>query len=592
MKLINSIILILCTISHTLTRTVQFSVISFGVEVKLNVVGNILLMIKEDSGIPLWTLTTEIPDEDVTYNYIQDNVEDVSRTLKKGAITTHNELIGRQVTEYEMLEFNYPDEPKWDRSIGQTNLFDDTYIPTFVFSGYNTFFIDGSYVKFSKIIVFLKDEYFTFENIPSSGKNDDEDKFQFKIELPGDGIYNRNVLKFRPSSYDPVFFRQILYGDILHAIGNPAHESVAARVYQDNGIGVGLYVLQEDCTTESFIRTAFFGDPTSGTIKPYDQSVIYDCSTGADFNYHDPNWLGSFQNNTFDLKVELLEMTRQLDLLDVNNENSVKAFDENWLDLDVLFKALALEYLAGHWDSYWFLTTNFVTYHPYDEFIGGPGWYDKFKYYFIDQDFDQTWGVGMSSQLDPSTFPKRSYKDFVGINWKELNPNEPYDADTRIIIDKLIGCNSLDKNAQCYSKTLFENHLKKIVKYIFNPIALGNKIDAYKERLRPEILWDTEEIVRQHTGTEQKFHFNINDFDSNINSGNYQGSVNPWGLKDWVATRADTVCKEFGINYNEATLIDNNGHAKISLGISITPGYISKYTTLFFIIISLYYYLL
>jgi len=587
MKLLTStVVLVGGIIGHTFARSVQFSVISWGNDVKLKVGDNVVQMAKADPTIPLWTTTAEVSDKEFTYHYVQDNADDVERTLKEDVNTTYNELIGRAVTIYDMVEFKYPDEPKWDRSIGKTKLFDDTYIPTFIFSGYGNFFItgDGATVNFSKVIAILKDEVLQFDNIPSSGKNGDEDKFQFKITLPGDGIYNRNVLKFRPSSYDPVFFRQILYGDILHAIQNPAHESVAARVYQDNGVGIGLYVLQEDCTTESFIRTAFYGDPSSGTVKPYDQSVIYDCSTGADFNYYDPNWLGSFQNQTYDLKAELLEMTRQLSILDVNDEDAVKNFDDKWLDLNTLFKALALEYLAGHWDSYWFLTTNFVTYHPSEEAEGGTGWYSKYKYYFVDQDFDQTWGVGMSQQLDPATFPQRSYKDFVGIDWANLNPNEEFDASTRVIVDKLIGCNSPDKQAQCYSKELFENHLKKIVKYIFNPVALGRKIDAYKERLRPEIIWDTQEVQRQHMGEEQKFHFTVADFDNNIDSGNYQGSVNPWGLKDWVAARADTVCKEFNIDYDDATLTDNLGH-DISGSSNMIP---SLLTTLFLLILTIF----
>jgi len=584
----NSIILIGGIIGHVFARNVQFSVISFGSDVKLNVGGNPIQMNKADPTIPYWTVTTEVSDDELKYHYVQDSVDDVERTLKKGEKTTYNELIGRQQTIYNMVEFQYPDEPKWGRSIGRTKLFDATYIPTFVFSGYGNFFVAGDIGTFTKVIVFLKDEILTFENIPSSGKNGEEDKFQFKITLPGDGIYNRNVLKFRPSSYDPVFFRQILYGDILHAIENPAHESVAARVYQDDGVGIGLYVLQEDCTTESFIRSAFYGDPASGTIKPYDSSVIYDCSTGADFNYNDPNWLGSFQNNTYDLKAELLEMTHQLNELNVNDENAVKNFDENWLDLDTLFKALAVEYLAGHWDSYWFLTTNFVTYHPSEEFDGGPGWYSKFKYYFVDQDFDQTWGVGMSKQLDPATFPTKSYKEFVGLDWANLNPEEEFDSDTRVIVDKLIGCNSTDKNAKCYSKTLFETHLKKIVKYIFNPDALGKKIDSYKDRLRPEIIWDTEEVKRQHTGEVQQFHFTINDFDNNINSGNYQGSVNPWGLKDWVAARADAVCKEFNIDYKEANLVDSYGYG-MSAAFTITPSILTTLTTLLFILSTMIY---
>ncbi|KAG4105624.1 hypothetical protein H8356DRAFT_1026826 [Neocallimastix lanati (nom. inval.)] len=590
--LINSLVLFGGIIGQTIARSVKFSVISFGNDVKLNIGGNLTPMAKSDPTIPLWSATVDVPDSDINYFYVQDLQNDVQRTLKAGATTTYNELIGREITEYDMVEFTYPDEPAWGRSIGKTKLFDDSYIPTFIISGYGNFFVEGvGSTTFSRVIVILKDEVFSFNNIPTSGKNDDEDKFQFKITLPEDGIYNRNVLKFRPSSYDPVFFRQILYGDILHAIGNPAHESVTCRVYLDNGVGIGLYVLQEDCTTESFIRSAFYGDPSTGTIKPYTPSVIYDCSTGADFNVNDPNWLGSFQNNTYDIKAELLEMTRQLDILDVNNEEEVKSFSENWLDLDTLFKALALEYLAGHWDSYWFLTTNFVTYHPSEETEGGTGYYSKYKYYFIDQDFDQTWGVGMAQQLDPSTFPTRSYKDFVGLDWANLNPDEEFDSDTRVVIDKLIGCGVADKNANCYSKSLFEKHLKKIVRYIFNPTALGNKIDAYKDRLRPEIIWDTEEITRLHAGKIQKFHFNINDFDNNINSGNYQGSVNPWGLKDWVATRADVVCNEFNIDFNEASLTDSNGNTVITTsdGIKITPNIVSKFIYLLITTFALLY---
>jgi len=226
-------------------------------------------------------------------------------------------------------------QKKWDRSLGQTELFDETYIPTFIFYDYGNFFIKGTTTHtFSKVVAILKDNVFSFNKIPSSGKNGDENKFQFKITLPGEGIYHRNVLKFRPSSYDPVFFRQILYGDIAHAIGNPAHESVTARVYQSDGVGIGLYVLQEDCTTESFIRTAFYGNEEDGTISPYTKSVIYDCSTGADFNYKDPNWLGAFQNDTYDLKEELLEMTRQIYILDINDADQIKELDENWLELD------------------------------------------------------------------------------------------------------------------------------------------------------------------------------------------------------------------------------------------------------------------
>jgi len=542
--------------SYVKARIVEFSVIAFCSNVQLNLNGEIVSLSKETDDIPLWKASHESGDGNLTYNYVCDGTEEkVKHTLAASETKTHNELFNREKTIYVLPKFGYPNTKKWNRSLGQTELFDETYIPTFIFYDYGNFFIKGvTSHTFSKVVAILKDNVFTFEDIPTSGKNGDENKFQFKITLPGEGIYHRNVLKFRPSSYDPVFFRQILYGDIAHAIGNPAHESVSARVYQSDGVGIGLYVLQEDCTTESFIRTAFYGNEADGTILPYTKSVIYDCATGADFNDEDPNWLGSFQNDTYDLKQELLEMTRQIHILDINNAEQIKNLDENWLELDTLLRALALEYLTGHWDSYWFLTTNFVTYHPAEETEGTQYNYSKYKYYFIDQDFDQTWGIGMSEQLDPMNFPKKSYKDFVGLDWANLNPDESFDAHTRIIVDKLIGCNSSDRNAQCTTRTYFESHLKSIVQHIFNPVALGGRIDAYKERLRPEVIWDTEEVVRQHVGTKKLYDFKVSDFDSNIDSGNYLGSLVFWGLKDWIKERANSVCQEFGFEYDKVAL--------------------------------------
>ena len=240
----------------------------------------------------------------------------------------------------------------------------------------------------------------------------------------------------------------MLYGDIAHAIGNPAHESVAARVYLSDGTGFGLFILQEDCTTESFINSAFYGKQ-DGTIEPHEMSPIYDCSTGADFNVNDENSLGDFQSFEGDPKAELLEMTRQIDQLNIMDDEAVKSLDENWLELDTLFRALALEYLAGHWDSYWFMTTNFVVYHPAEETEGTQWNYSKYKYYFIDQDFDQTWGSNMKASFEVNVYPTRQYDYYINRPveyWKTINADEInsegklLEKGTRVILNKLIGC--------------------------------------------------------------------------------------------------------------------------------------------------------
>jgi len=374
-----------------------------------------------------------------------------------------------------------------------------------------------------------------------------------RVELPNGGIHHRDVLKFRPSSYDPVFFRQMLYGDIAHAIGNPAHESVAARVYLSDGTGIGLYVLQEDCTTESFIRTAFYGDPDTGSIKQYQKGPIYDCSTGADFDVNDPNYLGDFQSSEgpTDMKIELKEMTNQIALLDIQNPEAIKNLDENWLELDTLFRALALEYLAGHWDSYWFMTTNFVVYHPTEEVEGVENSYTKYKYYFIDQDFDQTWGSNMKETLAAVTYPTKFYTEYINKPvefWKAVNADEgELEKGNRVILNKLIGC---DGGETCQTKTYFENHLKNIVQHIFNPVAIRRKAEGYRDRLSEEVFWDTN-LNRLHVNPASQFHFTYDDFIRNIDQPT---GAFPYGIIDWTEKMANLVCEKFDMEYDSVPL--------------------------------------
>jgi len=548
----------------------DFAVVSFDGECQLSTGGQTFPMTQDPSGAPLYRATANVA-ENSKYNYICGGKPDVERTLVGNK--TYNELVGRQLTMFDMPEFGYPNAEPWKRSIGRTELFDPTYVPIVIIDTPQQFFVNGrGNAKFNAISFILKENVFTFNNVPTSGKNDDEDKFQFRVTLPGDGIFHRTVLKFRPSSYDPVFFRQILYGDIAHAIGNPTHESVAARVYLSDGTPIGLYVIQEDCTSESFIRASFYGDK-SGNVRDFVKSPIYDCSTGADLNPNDPNQLGGFQSdNPQDMKVELLELANRLATLDVNNLDAVNDFDQNWLDLDTLFRALALEYLAGDWDGYWFLTTNYVMYHPDEEKEGQQWSYTKYKYYFIEQDVDQTWSVGMKETLDPQNYPHKTYDQLINLDWKTVNADQGgIDSETRLILTKLLGC---DGQPNCITKEYFENHLKSIVQHIFNPVAMKRKTDGYKERLSEEMKWDLD-TPRLHKGTKQQYQFTWTDFEKGIESSNYIGSKFLYGILDWTAAICDTVCKQFGIEYDKVPYDPASAAAakveKIDAGTKLDP---------------------
>jgi len=77
---------------------------------------------------------------------------------------THNELIGRATTIYDMPEFGYPNTDPWTRSIGRTELFDPDYVPTVIIDTDENYFVDPNWSgEFNKVIFILKDNVFKFK---------------------------------------------------------------------------------------------------------------------------------------------------------------------------------------------------------------------------------------------------------------------------------------------------------------------------------------------------------------------------------------------------------------------------------------------
>jgi len=475
------------------------------------------------------------------YHYVHDGIsEDFERVFTGELVDrTYNDFFGRKDTIKPLYQFGFPTNKKWERSIGKQELFDDTYIPTIYVEGGLNFFKTAPFgtTMVNKVTFFLKDNVHYYRQVPLSCKNRNEDKFQVRFGLPADSNnknpLKRSILKLRASSQDPAFMRQLIYSDILHAVGNPTHESVTCRVYSD-GIGIGLYVLQEDVTTKSFVRSAFYGNEKTGKISVSTEELgsPLDCSTGADFQL-DGNY-NAFQPMEGYSNANIVKLIEAMNKVDPNNKDDLKNFSEKWFDLDIFFKALAMEYLAGHWDSYWYYTTNFAMYDDPKESSES-----NVKYYFIDQDFDLTWGLGLSDTVNRfgKEFPAQSYKNDVHRVWNVGSNDGP----DRYAVDKFLDDNTLTKG-------MFEAYLVSIVKHIFNPVAMRAKVTAYAERIRPELLWEYNEVQKQFSSSNiKKYNFNIEDFDVNIEKG---GKYHYWGIMDWTEMRANAVAQEFNFKYD------------------------------------------
>jgi len=544
-SLLYTSILLFTIIGNIYGRTVTFSLIAFGNQVSVSYNGqNVDMTPVNDYSRVYQAVCNNCPDGEFEYQYSVDGVaEQFVRKLPAGQTTTHNEFYGRELTVSPLKGLGYPkDKPLWTRTIGKTPLFDDSYIPTVIIDDASRdYFVTGNDTyTIGRFTIILKNDIFTETNVASKAQNRYEDKFQWRIKLENK-LYKRKVFKFRANPNDPVFFRQQLYGDIMAAIGNPVHNQIVVRCYLHDGTPLGLYLMIEVSNSNSFIKSQFYGNRETHKIKEPAQGLgsPLDCHMGSDFVVGGPYTKFEAQVKDGKTNEKIAYLSDAISALDVNNEEAVKKFSKEWLDLDVLFKALAMEYLTGHWDSYWMYLTNYVMYDDPSESTE-----NTFKYYFIDQDFDLTFGLNLSSDVNTwgLDFPLQSYKTLVEKVW---NVNEYVKSD-RVLIDKFL------KGG--YTTQMFENHLVDIVKHVFNPVALGRRIDEYVRRYASEVEWDyTQE--RLHLGgdpTKTRYVWTVNDFYENLDET--PKSSTKWGLRQYISMRAQAVANEFQFEWDSVPL--------------------------------------
>jgi len=529
-------------IANAYGRIVHFSLITFGQEATVTFNGNTLPLQPVDNFSGVRGASAICPDEEFEYTYtLNGKAEGFTRKLPAGELTTHNEFFGRKETVSPLKGMGYPiDKPQWTRSIGKTEVFDDSYIPTVILDdGSRDFFITGNDTwVLGRFTLVLKDEIFTEENVPTKAQNRYHDKFQWRVKLEKK-IHKRKVFKFRSNSADPTFFRQSLYADMVAAVGNPVHNQVIVRAYLSDGTPIGLYLMIEVTSSRSFIKTQFYGNEINGKINVPETGLGFplDCATGADFNKNGN--INSFRYSEGENNKKIKYLIEAMNELDVNNESEVKNFSNKWLDLDTFFKALALEYLTGHWDSYWMYTSNFVMYDAPEESTK-----NTYKYYFIDQDFDLTFGIGLSEKVNTfgDQFPSQSYKTLVDRVWSV----EAYDGPNREAIDLFLRGG--------VTTQMFENHLIDIVKHVFNPVAAGRRINEYVRRYSSEVEWDYG-LERLHIGNnpnKTRYVWNINDYYENLEDT--PKASTPWGLKQWISMRAKAVASEFNFEWDQVPL--------------------------------------
>ncbi|ORX49652.1 hypothetical protein BCR36DRAFT_583722 [Piromyces finnis] len=540
----NILLLLVLCVSSALCRTVTFKIISFGskVQVKINKSKYTLKPLNNDEILYAGKLSTA-PEGKFNYHYIVDGKEEnFNRVFDANASTTYIEFFERKDTVKKLKTFSYPNN-NWNRSIGKTELFDDSYIPTIHITGKTADELftkpQNKYYTLEKVTFYFKNSKKVVTNVKANPKNKNFAKFQIKMNINSkNNVYGRYLLKLRNGGEDPTNLRQFIYGNIIQALGMPSIHSNMVRVYY-NKKPVGFYTLQEEAYSDSFIRAEFYGNSTTQAINaPSKLGYALDGSCGADFEYHpdDMTYYWPFAEKSGESKDRLVALCGAISKLNVNSSSAVKKFEQQWFDIDTFHKAMAMEYLTGDWDGYWYATSNFAVYDDPNQSTK-----NTYKFYFITQDHDETFGVGLCPPHNTVgyNFPKISYTTMLNREWHVV----PDDADHRTLVDKFIaGSPALQKR--------FQNTLISIVQNIFNPVAFRNVVSSYYNRYQPEMKWDFS-FKRSYTPSAAAAagspNYTYNDFETNMEKK--VGGLE-WGLYEWVSLRAEAIKKEFCITWN------------------------------------------
>lgn len=220
--------------------------------------------------------------------------------------------------------------------------------------------------------------------------------------------------------------------------------------------------------------------------------------------------------------TQLIQFMKDLADFDVASTSAIKYWNAR-LDLDGFLRNMAMEYLAGSWDAYWYSGSNYFIY--FNPTLGEEP--NKGRWQWISTDFDGTFGDG-----DPTDI-LTTYQAYAN-----------FDGHDRPMISKLILANK-DINAR------FEQILRETVGWAFKPEGLFPRLDAYERMLAWDVAWDDSLNVRRANYPGKTNGWTENDFHGSINGAVKDMNL---GIKPWIKERVVGLEAQFGFKVQPGTL--------------------------------------
>ncbi|KAG0346122.1 hypothetical protein BG004_002411 [Podila humilis] len=392
---------------------------------------------------------------------------------------------------------------------------------------YKDYRVDFRFIS-SKTIHSVKNV--TFSTSGKSSKEHSKQAFAFKFDTDyNQTFFSRPNIKLRSMVQDPTMMREKLYIDMLNSVGVPTQQGAWVRLFV-NDAPYGLFLMVDDIKPSFLKQTVHQGNPF---VKTGSLIQMNAWKTKATLEYLGPT-TASYDPNTYisqnegnnppnDLLGELIKFMADLrDFNPATTPNPIGYFNETRLDLDGFLRSMALEYLMGGFDMYWWQGSNYFMYK--NPTMAAPAG----KWQFIPTDMDGTFGSGYPYSNIPS------YTKWADFTQPAMG--------ARPLVQKLI----LDNGE---IGALWKQIVKEIVQTAFKPQALMPRIKVYNQMLQLDAQWDLS-TPRLSPGEAPKYTFA--DFNANV----YNRTTGmQFGLESWINTMTSQIAAELGFTIPDA-LVD------------------------------------
>ncbi|KAG0331103.1 hypothetical protein BG004_001824 [Podila humilis] len=390
-----------------------------------------------------------------------------------------------------------------------------------------------------------------------SGKSSMEfNKQAFKLEFDtayNQSFFSRPSIKLRSESSDPTMMREKLYIDMLNTVGVPTQQGVWVRLFVDSK-PIGLYLMVDDIG-KSFLKQTIHNGQILERGSLYQMNAP-EVDIQGDLVYHEqpPKAVGEeggkeenpddsvypaevYKNknlgaNPIDAPMtQLIQFMKDLAGFDVASTSAIDYWNGR-LDLEGFLRNMAMEYLAGSWDAYWYSGSNyFIYFNPTLTGGGGGGGGDslmnKGRWQWISTDFDGTFGDG-----DP-TDTLTTYQTYADFSKHD-----------RPMITKLI-LNNKQIN------TRFEEVLREVVGWAFKPEGLFPRIEAYERMLALDMAWDYSLNAERAKYPGKTNDWKIEDFHASITGPVKNMNL---GIKPWIKQRTQGIETQLGFKVQPGAL--------------------------------------